>query len=173
MSGTSRFTFTEANIRSLDPPLSGREWYYDTKQPGLAAMKTSAGTTSFYLCKRYDGKWGRMLLGKFPAITVAQARDAVKKHMGKIADGGNPHADRQARQQEPTLQQLFAHWEVYAAGHKKALSAKYDGLNYGKHLAHWGTRRLSTIKKADVQALHSEIGTTCGPYAANRVLALL
>ena len=170
---TSRFVFTEANIKSLSTPASGREWHYDTKQPGLALMKTSTGGIGFYFYKWHNGKPVRMLLGKSPALTVIQARDAIRKHLGRIADGGDPYADRQARRQEPTLQQLFAHWELYAAAHKKALSARHDSLNYANHLAKWGTRRLSTIKKTDVQALHSEIGAKSGPYAANRVLALL
>ena len=74
---------------------------------------------------------------------------------------------------------------MYASAHKKPRSVAEDERQFEKFLAPWASRRLSTIKKADVQALHSRIGVGYeeqvkdktvrrgGTYAANRVLALL
>ncbi len=96
-----------------------------------------------------------------------------RKRRGKWRTARNPQAERRARRQEPTLEKLWEHWLLYAEAHKKPLSVNGDRLNYAKHLAKWKNRRLSAIRKTDVQALHSEIGASSGPYAANRVLALL
>jgi integrase len=169
----NHFAFTEARIKALPTPPTGRAWWYDSKAPALAVCKTAAGSTSYYFYKWANGRPARMLLGKHPKLTVAQARDAVAKHMGTIAAGGDPQEEHRARHHEPTLQNLWKHWQLYAAAHKKPRSVAEDERNWKNHIAQWAGRRLGTIKKADVQALHSRIGTEKGIYAANRTLALL
>ena len=62
---------------------------------------------------------------------------------------------------------------IYATAHKKARSAAEDKRNFDKHCKALAGRRLGTIKKADIQKLHTTIGADGGPYAANRTLALL
>ena len=73
----------------------------------------------------------------------------------------------------PTLQKLYDHWMLYANAHKRPRSVSGDKQNFAKHCKPLAAKRLSTIKKADVQRLHSTIGTKCGIYAANRTLSLL
>jgi integrase len=172
MSKTNRFPFTEAKVRALPPPAAGRAWWYDTKASGLCVCKTSAGGASFYFYKWMDGKPARMMLGKFPDITVEQARHAAETAIGTYA-AGHPQAERRTRRQEPTITDLWAHWLLYAKAHKKPRSMEEDERNYKLHLTTLVGRRLSTIKKAEVQALHAKLGTDKGIYAANRVLALL
>jgi integrase len=167
------FPFTEATLKALDAPASGRVYHKDSKAPGLQVCVTSTGTKTFYYVRRMDGKPTRVRLGTIEELSVKAARDLAAKKAAAVADGRNPQAERRQKRLEPDLQALYDHWTIYASAHKKPLSAKYDGLNWGKHLSPWSTRRLSSIKKSDVQALHAEIGRTCGPYAANRVLALL
>lgn len=170
----TEFAFTEVRVRALTPPTNQeREYHKDTTFPGLQVSVFNTGTKVYYFVKRVDGKPTRIKLGSTEQMSVAQARKAAAKHIGKIAEGANPQAERKARRQEPTIALLWDHWLIYARAHKKPLSVEYDELNYGKHLKAWSARRLSSIKRSDVQALHSAIGQTSGPYAANRVLALL
>ena len=44
---------------------------------------------------------------------------------------------------------------------------------YNAFLRPWAGRRLLSIRKSDVQALHARIGQEHGPYAANRMLGML
>jgi integrase len=55
--------------------------------------------------------------------------------------------------------------------HKKTWSD--DESTFNLHLNAWRFRKLSSIRKSDVFALHGRIGRTSGPYAANRVVELL
>ena len=48
-----------------------------------------------------------------------------------------------------------------------------DERRYKRFLTPWANRRLSSIHKADVQALFSKVTTENGRYAANRLLALI
>ena len=165
--------FSEARIKALKPPAADRVYVKDKTQPGLQVCVTSAGTKTFYFVRRIDGRPTRVLLGACKDISVDQAREAAQIKAGQVASGRNPQTERRERRQEPTLGDLYAHWLIYATAHKKASSVKEDEALWGRYLKPWTGRRLSTVKKADVQAEHARLGRECGIYAANRMLALL
>jgi integrase len=168
------FPFSEERIRKLKPPADrDREYHKDKTYPGLQVCVTSAGSKTFYLVKRTDGRPTRHLLGNAAELSVDQARKAAAAKAGKIASGENPQADRRRKREEPTLEKLHKHWMLYATAHKKPSSAAEDKRVFEKLCSGLAKRRLGTIKKADVQALHATIGTDNGIYAANRTLALL
>jgi integrase len=91
--------------------------------------------------------------------------------LAKLAAGIDVQAARQARREEPTVQALWQHWEAVAKPRKRSWAE--DERQYNNFLKPWAGRRLSSLKKADVQALHAKVGREHGPYAANRLLALL
>jgi integrase len=171
------FPFSEPKIKALKPPITddpnARDFYKDTKLPGLQVAAYPTGAKVYYYVRRVDGKPTRIKLGTTAELSVDQARTAAKVHAGKIAAGKNPQTERRQKRQEPTLQALWDHWLLYAGAHKKPRSVEEDKRNWRLHLAPWANRRLGTIKKPDVQSLHSRLGTDSGIYAGNRVLALL
>ena len=169
---SNHFAFTEAGIRALPTPDTGRLWWYDTKVAALAVLKTSAGATSFYLYKWHSGKPLRMLIGKYPALTVAQARDAVAFHLGRIATGTNPLAERRAGRHEPTLEKL---WDSYLEDHAKINKKSWlqDQRRYKMFMTDLATKRLSEITLDVVKKWHAEIGRDHGRPQANRCKALL
>ena len=171
------FAFTEPKIRALEPSSAddsnSRDYHKDTKCPGLQVAVFPTGAKSYYLVKRIDGKPTRVKLGTADELSVDQARKAAAALAGKIATGANPQAERRGKRDEPTLKQLYEHWMLYANAHKRPRSVLNDKQNFAKHCKPLADRRLGTIKKADVQRLHTTIGNDCGIYAANRTLALL
>ena len=169
---TKRLVFNKTRLENLPVPEKGRVYHHDAKVPGLALCVTPAGSKTFYLYKWANGRPVRVPLGRFPDVTVETARKRARRLVGAIADGVDPAAARKAARGEATLEALYVHWmEIYARPHKK--TAWQDEWQYKRFLARWAGRRLSTVNKADVQALHSRIGRESGPYQANRVLALL
>ena len=168
------FAFSEPKIKALKPPTDkDREYHKDKTYPGLQVCVTSAGSKTYYLVKRTDGRPTRHLLGPADELSVKQARDAAAAKAGKIATGENPQTDRRRKREEPTLEKLHKHWMIYATAHNQPRSAAEDKRNFEKFSGTLAQRRLGTIKKTDIQALHSKIGTDSGIYAANRTLALL
>lgn len=169
------FVFSEAKIRGLNPPRDGRdrEYHKDKQVPGLQVCVTAAGAKTYYFVRRIDGRPTRVLLGTTKELSVETARDAARVKAGDVAKGGNPQTQRKARREEPTLQVLYDHWMIYARAHKKPSSVAGDEWLWKRYLETWAKRRLGSIKKADVQARHAEIGREHGIYAANRMLALL
>lgn len=167
------FAFTEAKVAKLEPPAIGRVYHKDSRFLGLQLCVTSAGAKTYYFVKRIGGKPTRVRLGTVDQLTVDQARTAAGSVTGEVAAGHNPQADRKRRREEPSVKDLFDHWMLYANAHKKPRSVAEDQRQYDSFLKTWEYRRLSTIKRATVQALHSRTGRENGIYAANRLLSLL
>lgn len=162
--------FTKAALlRAPDAARGGKDYYYDTREKGLVMAVTPAGTKTFYLYKRIDGKPERVLLGRFPDLTVENARRKAANAKGRIAGGENPQKSKRAIRDEMTFGELFAEYmEKYSKVHKR--SWVYDQREVTKFLSHWFNRKISAIEKADVERLHAKLGRDNGVYAANRLL---
>jgi len=170
-SESRRFVFTKTKVESLSFPASGREVYHDAKTTGLILRVTSAGQRSFYFYRKVRGRPVRYLLGVFPTMSVEAARKAFQGVAGKVAQGHDPQAERRAARHEHTVGGLFAHWLDHAQQHKRTW--REDQRQFNVFLKAWAGRWLSSIHKADVQALHVKVGKEHGRYAANRLLALV
>jgi len=167
---TSHLNFLKSALSKTPPAQKGRkDYYYDTKEKGLMLAVTSAGTKTFYLYKRIDGKPERLLLGRFPDISIENARKAAMAAKGEIAVGKNPQRAKQAIRAEMTFHALFTQYmEKYSKVHKKSWA--YDEREVNKFLKHWFKRKISSITKAEVERLHAKLGRENGTYQANRLL---
>ncbi len=72
----NRINFTKKALEKLpSPEKGGRDTYYDEKTSGLALRVTSTGTKTFMVYRRVQGRAERVTLGRFPSMTVEQARN--------------------------------------------------------------------------------------------------
>ncbi len=113
------------------------------------------------LAARIKGRPRRFVLGPYPGLTVATARALAIEAKAAIARGDNP-LDRRAERAEPTLGEFTAEYvERHARPNKK--SWKDDVAVLRRYVpASWNARRLSDITRADVAALHADVGTHQG-----------
>lgn len=173
MSANNKINFTKAVLNDLPlPAKSKRAYYYDTKTRGLGMSVTSTGSKSFIVYRWVNGKPERVLLGRYPDLSIEQARGKAAEINARIAQGENPNDGRRSKCAELTLEDLFNEYmERHAKLHKKTWKA--DEGQFQRHLSHWKQRKLSTIQKNDIQKLHQHLGHTSGIYEANRLLSLL
>ena len=61
--------------------------------------------------------------------------------------------------------------ERHAKLHKK--SWKNDEDQYRLYLSSWDKKKISSVKRSDIEALHAKVGKEYGTYASNRMLSLL
>jgi integrase len=164
--------FTMSAVERLAPPATGKEFYRDTETSGLYLAVTCNGAKSFSYVRRVGTRVGRSTIGRYPGVTVEQARKEVARLAGAIAQGDNPVQERREARGETTVGELFA---LYLDGHAKPHKRtwKEDQAQYNRYLAGWKLRRLSEVRPGDVMTLHAKIGRDNGHYAANRMLALL
>ncbi len=167
---THRINFTkEVLSKGLELPAKGkRHYYYDLKESGLALDLTSNGSKSFYLYKRINGKPERVFLGKFPDISIDNARKAAAKAKGEIAQGINPQEQRRTLRNEITFGEMFSEYmERYSIKEKK--SWQYDQREVPKFLSHWFGRKASQITTQEIRMLHEKVGHENGRTQANRI----
>lgn len=105
-----KINFTQDRIRSLPSPTNkDRDDYYDTGCPKLVCRVSNTGNKSFVVLKKTsDGKTCRITLGKFPDLSVADARKMAQAALTDLAQGINPTKEkRKQRLRSITLQELL------------------------------------------------------------------
>lgn len=146
----SKFSFTKTKLEALVPAAPGkRDTHHDAQTPGLMIRVTDTGAKTFYLHRRIDGKPERVSLGKFPTMTVEQARQSVVKLNGQIAQGASPAKARRELKAEPTFSEVldeFLKKKRNRAGKPLAASTVvgYRGL-IKKQLAPLAGSKMSSI----------------------------
>lgn len=166
--------FTKAKLSSLPIPKKGVVTFCDTNEKGLSVYVTYRGQKTFFIQKRIRSVPKRVILGHFPVMSIDQARKAAQRVKGEIASGKNPCEEKQKLSGEKTFNEAYhMYMERYAKIENKPRSVEDVKLRLNKILNHLGPRKLSTINKYELQALHSKIGQEHGKYEANRVLSYI
>lgn len=150
-------SFNKEAINAIPTPSSGkRDTYLDSKTPGLQLRVTETGAKTFSLYRRIKGgQPERITLGKFPAMTVEQARKQAAIINASIAEGANPAEAKRAHRGELTFGQMFTEYEERHGAKKR--SWKTDESINKNHLQPLAAKKLSVITKADVSRILSDL----------------
>ncbi len=176
----NRFNFTKAKLERISPPERAEassggkyETYYDTGEKGLVLLVSNGGAKTFYLYMRINGQPKRVKLGAFPSLSIENARKEARTNKGLVAQGKDPHAEKQRKRTEGSLSKFFheQYLELHARKHNRTW--EQDRSNFERLLSPLHNKSLSDITRNDIQAIHSAIGKKNGEYIANRILALL
>lgn len=170
---SNKFNFTIRSIEALSKPaVSKRAYYYDTKVRGLGLSITDKGSQTFFVYRKIEGRPERITLGRYPDLSIENARGEASKVNSQIAQGENPNREKNKLKSELTFNELFTRYiEQHAKAHKKTWQCDVD--QYRWYLSSLHKRKVSSIHKSDIEALHAKIGKEHGLYTANRMLALL
>jgi integrase len=167
-------TLTDARLRALqksDTPVEIRDG--DTR--GLILTVLPSGRKQFAVRYRRAGKQRRLLLGEYPAVTLAVARKRARKAQSVIENGEDPAAVRQAAKKAPTdtVKSLAEDYlKRHARKFKKSAEAD-DWLLTTNILPKWGGRSVRELTRRDVRTLVEAIADRGAPVLANRALALV
>lgn len=168
----SEVNLTKAVVEALPVPESGRVRVRDARQPGLVVAVVPSGLKTFFYYAMHNYKVVERKLGRYPEMTVEQARQAAALIRAELAQGIDP---RKKKVTEPTLGEVWAWWyEQHAtpSGSKGRLAT--DRSMWRLHLAPvFEHRRLNTITRTDLRGHHLQLGNTVGRRTANMALAML
>lgn len=172
---TVKINFTKAILDTLPIPDAGkRDTYHDAKASGLQLRVSHTGVKTFSVFKRIKrGEPERVTLGRYPEMTIDQARRKALEISLSISEGNDPAAVRRLQRAEMTFDELF---KEYMERHSKLRKKTWDEdeEKYRNHIAPvLGKKQLSAIGKSDIAHLHGKITKAGHSTAANRVLALL
>lgn len=173
---SNRLNFTKRAIDRLPLPTVGVAYFYDTETKGLALSVGLSGRKSFLLYRKIKGKPERIKIGRYPDVTVEQARNTVVSLNADIVRDVNPAEALRAKRKEMSLSQLFEkYYEQHSSIRKVTHDEDVEKFNlhintnaYGINLAQLP---LSEVTRARLTAHHAKMGGI--PTTANRVLALI
>ena len=167
---------TDAFLRSLAPPSTGRLEISDTRCGGLVLRVTATGAKSwsFRFRDRISQAPLRVTIGRYPDIGLSAAREAADGYRKTVSTGGNPAvAKRLASGGNKSFGALADRYlEEYARRRKR--SHAVDQRNLKNHvLPKWKNRAYASIKRADVIELVEGLISNETPTAANRIQSLV
>ncbi len=86
-----------SSFKGSDRPIS----YYDTVVRGLILRVSKAGTKTFSYRYRHQGRKKRFKIGRFPDISLSDARSRARELKVAVNDGNDPQAEKQKRKRVP------------------------------------------------------------------------
>lgn len=170
--------FTKDYLNALPLPAPGtRAVYHDAKTTGLQIRVTATGAKTFCVYRRIKGgQPERVTLGRYPEMSIEQARRKAADINAAIEGGANPAKVKRAHREEPTFADIFA---LFIPGKRKrngqplsdrTIKDYQDCLRL--HLAKIKELKLSQIGRDDVRRIHAA-ATKKSPASANRAVAIV
>lgn len=168
-------SFTVKSLNAIPSAEKGsRVTYYDTKVAGLAIRVTSTGVKSFVVRKFMNNKAVRATLGHYPAMTIAQARDAARKTLNTLSAGTNPNVEKKVQRMKTiTLQEAMNDYIANCEHERRKDKTIRDyQIIFNSYLSEWSTKELTSITTEMVKNKHKKIGDKT-IYRANATMRLL
>ncbi len=153
-------------------PTSSTIW--DIQVPGFGVRVTQKGYRSFiFQYRSHAGAQGKMVIGRFPSMTVEEARKIARQHRTHVDSGGNPSLERHAARSAPTMGDMIDYYTgEYAAGALKPETASEMRLLLNRFVRPTlGQRKVAEVQPADIRRLHGAARAAISAYRANKLLA--
>ena len=147
----------------------------DTVVPGLLLRVRASGAKSWSLRYRKAGRRRRVTIGAYPGVRLAAARKAARGFLAKVANGGDPAAEKRKERQAETFGEVAQDFLRYHAIEKREKTRhEYERIIRHDLLPRWKNRKVKAITRADVMSLLDKIRhDRKSPVQANRTRALI
>jgi len=154
------FRFTKSRLESLPPaPKGSRVEYRDADVNGLILRVTAGGVKTFSVSRKKHGEHFRVTLGRFPDLSVENARTMAVRALGEMSmTKKNPNSLR--KQEEKRLITLLDAFEerLKIRGHRisQTTAEQYRGLltNYS---GDWMNQPMIHISRERIEKRHKAI----------------
>ena len=165
-------SLTARFVATVTPAETRRE-YFDRVVTGLALRVAPTGTKSWVLLYRQGRRLRRWTLGRYPMLSLADARDRARAGLRTAAAGDDPAQAKRTQRDALTVGELAERYLVeYARPRKRSWKEDRRLLTHAV-LPIWRHQAARDIQRADARALVQAVATRGAPIAANRLRALL
>jgi len=169
---------TARSLESLKPNAEKQIDYFDASTPGLHMRVSPKGTKTwayFYRVQTLNGrKQRRFTIGRFPALSLADARNSAREQYHAIlTESADPASDRLRKTQIVTMDDMAAAYiQKHAMPNKR--SWKEDERNLRKNvLPIIGKLHPKEVERHHIEAILDKIAERGATVMQNRVFALL
>lgn len=171
--------FTAISVEKAKPDPVRRIEIPDGGLQGLYLVIQPSGAKAWALRYRFAGQPAKLTLGRWPVMTLADARAAAADALGKIEAGQNPAVEKKATKaakldaallERDLVKTLLGQFQKRHLAKLKSGDQAWQFLDRFVIPA-WGDRDIHTITKRDLIDLLDEIADSGRMVTANRVLA--
>jgi len=165
---------TDLQIRKC-APRSRRFEIWDARLPGFGLRVSPLGRKSFVLLYRHKGRARRLTLGRYPILSLSEARNRAIEALALVARDLDPQADKAAERSNTRFAGVVEQFlRTYCQEHNRASTRRETRrLLEARFVSRWGTRDLRDIGKADVLEIVDQALRDGTPSAANHALATI
>ncbi len=147
---------TRRTIDVLKPPTSGYRLVWDTEVPTFGLRITAAGARSYVVQLYLAGKYRRMTIARYHALTPEQARVQARALIGDKARGKDPVAEKAKKKAASvTLGDAF---DAYLDARKDLKDRTVTDMKTAMADLDWSKRQIASITPDQVQHKHAELG---------------
>ena len=163
---------TAIGVERIKPPAKGQVEIFDRGYPGFALRVSYGGSKVWSMFYRHGGKLRRRTLGIYPAMSLAEAREAWRETRRLVAMGQDP--GRVSAKRSDTVASVVEEWLKRDKRDAKPSSIYQTRTALARDvLPVWGERPINTISKRDVIELLDGIIDRGAPGKARSVHAHL
>lgn len=165
-----RIPFTARSLEALKPTADAQIDYFDQSLPGFYLRISPRGRKAFGVMYRHAGRVRRMTFGRFPPLTLADAREKAKEELRKAAKGEDPAIQKAEEREADNFRSLAEDYMTRYAKPKKKSWKEDQRIINNKFNPVIGNITARCVTRAQVRELLEGIAATA-PIEANRVLA--
>lgn len=163
---------TDLAIKRAAAPATGQSELWDSAIPGFGVRISSKGARSFVLLYRYQGHPRRWTLGRYPALSLADARQMASDALTKLEAGKDPQAVEGEQGVTLFADALERFFTAYCDQHNRPSTAAETKRNMRAiFLPPWQRRTLASLTRADVLAITDALIAKGSPSAARHAHA--
>lgn len=165
---------TDRFLANLKAPSAGRLEVFDTLLPGFGIRIGIRGRITYFVMYRVNSKQRRHTIGRYPGMTLGDARSAAATALALAASDVDPQLEsmRQSKSQFATLAEEFL--ERYAQIHQKPTTYREtERYTHSFLIPAWGHLPAKDITRNHIRVLLDEVMDSGKPTTANRVFATL
>ena len=148
--------FTDSKIKSLKPKKKRHTAWEDGKS-GFGVRIETTGTRTFVLWYRIDGRPAGITIGRYPQMSLHEARSIAAKYKESVAKGDDPRVkiqDQKRANREAESVKELCHEYIEKWAKPKKRSWKEDQRILEKDIIPaWGRRKAKSIQRRDVVLL--------------------
>ncbi|MEQ1718962.1 MAG: tyrosine-type recombinase/integrase [Hyphomicrobium sp.] len=172
----TQIALTDLAIRGLAPERGNRAEIWDSKVPGLGIRVSGHGTRTWVLMYRFGGRKRRLGLGRYPVVSLADARKRAHDILNQVAHGHDPEPATTSTKMGPLNFTIVAERFVveHCQRHNRASTAREtERMLRSRFLPIWSGRLVLDISKAEVRESVAAIARAGTPSEANHALAVI
>ena len=168
-------TLTDLKIRKLAPDPTKRVEIWDARVPAFGIRVSPKGNKSFVLLYRHRGRPRRMTIGRYPVVSLSEARNRAMEALGEVARGADPQVQKALKHNGTRFDDTVDMFvRTYCRQHnRESTRRETERLLKARFVSRWAARDIREISKSDVLKIIDETLQDGAPSAANHALATI